>query len=129
MVRTFATLSGKPHPLGATSDKNGVNFSVFSKNATSIELLIFDNIDKKNPCQIIKLDPIKNKTYNFWHVYLLGLKPGYLYSYRVDGQYDPKNGFIFNKNKILIDPYSKGIDYCSTNAKKRIHQMIIFLLL
>ncbi len=99
---------GRQLPLGATVDKNGVNFSLFSKNATSVELLLFRKADDKEPFKIIKLDPLLNKTFNFWHVYVRNLKHGAFYAYRVDGPYDPAKGHIFNKNKVLIDPYAKG---------------------
>lgn len=107
----FKVHKGRPHPLGATPDKKGVNFSVFSRHATSVELLIFDRADNPQPIQIITLDPIINRTYHFWHVFLEGIKPGYFYAYRVDGPWDPGAGHRFNRNKVLIDPYSRGIDY------------------
>lgn len=101
--------TGRPHFLGATPDKDGVNFSVFSEQATSIELLLFDEHDNLEPIQIIQLDPRTNKSFHFWHIYVRGLKPGAHYAYRVDG---PENlhgiGYRFNKNKVLIDPYAKG---------------------
>ena len=53
----FPTEPGRPHPLGATVDKEGVNFSVFSRNATTVELLLFERQDDVQPIQIIKLDP------------------------------------------------------------------------
>lgn len=102
---------GKPQPLGATPDRRGVNFSVFSQNAVSIELLLFKNSKSKEPFQTIKLDPQIHRTYHFWHVFVKGLKPGVLYAYRVDGPNDPYQGQIFNPKKLLVDPYSKGIDY------------------
>jgi isoamylase len=100
---------GRPHPLGATVDKGGVNFSVFSRNATSVELLLFDQHDDVEPIQIIKLDPHTDQTFFFWHVYVKGLKPGAHYAYRVDGPQDLHGrGFRFNRNKVLVDPYSLG---------------------
>jgi isoamylase len=105
----YQTTVGRPHPLGATVDKEGVNFSVFSRNATAVELLLFDQHDDVEPIQIVKLDPQTNQTFFFWHVYVKGLKPGVHYAYRVDG---PQNlhgrGFRFNRNKVLVDPYSLG---------------------
>jgi isoamylase len=105
----YQIASGRPHPLGATVDKGGVNFSVFSRNATSVELLLFDQPDDVEPIQIIKLDPHTNQTFFFWHVYVKGLKPGAHYAYRVDGPQDLHGrGFRFNRNKVLVDPYSLG---------------------
>src|SRR6516225_2724073 len=87
-VVPFETEPGRAHPLGATVDKDGVNFSVFSRNATAVELLLFDEHDDAEPSQIIKLDVHNNRTFFFWHVYIKGLKPGTHYAYRVDGPED-----------------------------------------
>lgn len=101
---------GKPNPLGATPDKDGVNFSIFSEHATSVELLLFEKYDDPEPTQIIQLSPRLNKTFYIWHIYVRGLKPGIFYGYRVDGPQDlHRMGHRFNKNKVLIDPYAKGI--------------------
>ena len=99
---------GYPHPLGATPDAEGVNFSLFSENATGVELLLFRRHDDPNPFQTIRLDPYVNKTFHFWHVHVHGLRPGIHYAYRVDGPRDLNAGHRFNPNKVLIDPYAKG---------------------
>lgn len=100
---------GRTHPLGATPDQGGVNFSLFSEHATSVELLIFDRPNDPYPSQTIELDPKINKTFHFWHIYVKGLKPGTGYAYRVDGPQDLHgSGHRFNKNKVLLDPYSKS---------------------
>src|SRR5215469_11066678 len=103
----YQTEPGRAHPLGATVDKEGVNFSVFSRNATGVELLLFNEHDDAQPIQVIKLEPHTNQTFFFWHVYVKGLKPGAHYAYRVDGPQDLNGkGFRFNRNKALVDPYS-----------------------
>src|SRR6516162_5515376 len=95
----YETEPGRPHPLGATVEKEGVNFSVFSRNATAVELLLFDPHDDVQPIQVIKLDPHDNRTFYFWHVHVKGLKPGAHYAYRVDGPQDLHGrGFRFNRN-------------------------------
>ena len=105
----FQTEPGRPHPLGATVDKEGVNFSVFSRNATTVELLLFERHDHVQPIQVIKLKPPNHQTFFFWHVYVKGLKPGAHYAYRVDGPQDLHGkGFRFNRNKVLVDPYALG---------------------
>lgn len=111
MSKKFEVKPGKPYPLGATVDEAGVNFSVFSQHATSVELLIFDKCDDPEPLQIIKLDASNHHTYHFWHCFLEELKAGYFYAYRVEGPWDPASGQRFNAKKVLIDPYAKGIDY------------------
>ena len=101
----FQTEPGRAHPLGATVYKEGVNFSIFSRNATTVELLLFERHDDVEPIQIIKLEP----TFFFWHVFVRGLGPGAHYAYRVDGPQDlDGKGFRFNRNKLLLDPYALG---------------------
>jgi isoamylase len=101
--------SGCSHPFGAVPDKDGVNFSIFSEHATSVELLLFDRDDAPQPIQIIQLNPKFNKTFHFWHIYVRGLKAGAHYAYRVNGNPDlHRAGHRFNKNKVLLDPYARG---------------------
>ncbi len=105
----FATEAGRSHPLGANPDAGGVNFSVYSDAAWGVELLLFDAHDSVEPIQTIQLDSKKNKSFHFWHVYVVGLKPGFHYAYRVDGPHDVANrGDRYNRNKVLIDPYAYG---------------------
>ncbi|MBP1157316.1 MULTISPECIES: glycogen debranching protein GlgX [unclassified Paenibacillus] len=107
-VGSLSVYAGRPHPLGATPDQNGVNFSLFSSHATSVELLLFEGPQSVEPFLTVPFYPIENKTFHFWHLYIKGAKPGMYYAYRVDGPFDPKQGQRFNKNKVLIDPYAKG---------------------
>jgi len=97
---------GKPYPLGATLDKDGVNFALYADNATGVELCLFENKDDKAESRKIKLT---EKTHQIWHACVPGLKPGQLYGYRVSGPYEPQNGHRFNSNKLLLDPYAKAI--------------------
>ena len=68
--------SGRTFPLGATLALGGVNFSVFSRSATSIELLLFDRVDDARPSRVIPMDPFANRTYHYWHVFVPGLQSG-----------------------------------------------------
>jgi glycogen operon protein len=104
----FATEKGSQHPLGATPGPEGVNFSLFSGNATGVELLLFAEHDSPAPFQTIRLDPYVNKTFHFWHVFVRGLTAPAHYAYRVDGPFDPSAGQRFSANKVLIDPYARG---------------------
>jgi isoamylase len=103
----FPVEAGSPHPLGATPSPAGVNFSLASSMATGVELLLFSTAGALEPFQTIRFDPYVNKTFHFWHAFVRGLKPGVLYAYRVDGRSDLP-GQRFNRNKVLIDPYSRG---------------------
>ena len=97
---------GKPYPLGATWDGRGVNFALYSENATSVELCLFDSADAVTESERI---PLTEKTDLVWHAFLPDAVPGQLYGYRVDGEYDPAAGNRFNANKVLLDPYAKVI--------------------
>jgi isoamylase len=97
---------GSPYPLGATWDGNGVNFALYTENATGVDLCLFDAPSGKSETNRIR---IKEVTHQVWHVYIPGLKPGQLYGYRVYGPYEPENGHRFNPNKVLMDPYAKAI--------------------
>src|SRR5215472_18808261 len=108
LTRAFETEKGVPHPLGATVQADGVNFSIFSDNATGIELLLFDKHDSPKPFQSAKLIPSRNKTFHFWHVFVKGLSAGAHYAFRVSGPWAPEAGLRYNPNKVLIDPYGRG---------------------
>lgn len=105
---SFRKYRGSPHPFGSTVDTNGVNFSLYSANATNITLLLFNNPTDLHPFKAITLDPVDNKSFNIWHIFVEGAKPGMGYAYRVDGPHDPYNGHRFDAEKVLIDPYSHG---------------------
>jgi len=103
------TLRGSPGPVGPNFCADGVNFSVFSKNADSVELLFFDDVDDDTPSRIITLDPLVNRTYHYWHVCVPGLESGQLYGYRVAGPWDPSRRLRFDGDKLLLDPYGRGV--------------------
>jgi len=100
---------GKSFPLGATMYPGGVNFSLYSKNSMALELLLFDDVDDSEPARVIKLDPQLNRTFHYWHVFVTGLKPGQMYGYRAYGPFDPKRGHRFDAQKVLLDPYGRGV--------------------
>jgi glycogen operon protein len=100
---------GYSHPLGATCYDQGVNFSVFSKNATRIDLLLFDSAEQAEPSKVITLDSAANRTFYYWHVFVPGVKAGQLYGYRVYGPHTPDKGELFDAEKLLVDPYARYI--------------------
>jgi isoamylase len=106
--RPLACSPGRPHPLGATVDGTGVNFSVFSRHATAVELLLFGTHEDPEPQQVIRLDPAANRTFHFWHVRVEGAGAGMHYAFRVDGPRDEAAGHRFDPEKVLIDPYARG---------------------
>ncbi|MEW6087844.1 MAG: glycogen debranching protein GlgX [bacterium] len=110
--RTNKKLSGgKYYPLGATLQKDGVNFAIYSQHADDIFLLLFDD-PAGEPADIIK---IEHREKNVWHVFVHGLKKGQLYGFKIRGEFDPAKGMRFNENKLLIDPYSKALTGKFTN--------------
>jgi isoamylase len=98
---------GGSSPLGATPSPNGVNFSVFSRRATGVELLLFDEVDDTKAARVVRLDPWANRTYYYWHVFVPNVRPGQLYAYRVEGPFDPSSGLRFDPTKVLLDPYGR----------------------
>src|SRR5216117_1025812 len=102
-VRTFL---GYPYPLGATWMGNGVNFAIFSEQATSVELCLFDDLEATE--ENIRI-PVSEQTDYVWHEFLPDARPSQLYGYRVSGPYDPERGLRFNNSKLLLDPYAKAI--------------------
>lgn len=100
---------GQSSPLGATVLDSGANFSLFSRSATGVELLFFDNAEDKKAARIISLDPVKNRTYHYWHTFVPGVKTGQIYAYRVAGPNDPASGLRFDSTKLLLDPYGRSV--------------------
>ncbi len=106
LIKDIEVWPGQPYPLGATWDGNGVNFAIFSENATKIDVCLFESTDSSQESVRITL---KERTHWVWHCYIPHLEPGQLYGFRVDGPYAPKDGHRFNSNKIVLDPYAKMI--------------------
>jgi isoamylase len=95
---------GNSTQQGATWDGLGVNFSLFSANATKVELCLFD----QNGTQEIQRIELPEYTDEIWHGYLPDAAPGTVYAYRVHGPYEPEKGHRFNPNKLVLDPYAKA---------------------
>ncbi len=102
MSRNRPLLPGSPNPLGAQWDGSGVNFALFSANATKVELCLFDATGRRE----IERVELPEFTHEVWHGYLPDIRPGQLYGYRVYGPYEPEAGHRFNPNKLLLDPYA-----------------------
>ena len=97
---------GEPCPLGASWDGVGVNFAIFSENATGVDLCLFAHpADGAESARI----PLTERNDQIWHCYLPDVRPGQLYGYRVHGPYEPERGQRFNPAQLLIDPYAKAI--------------------
>ena len=103
--RAFELWPGAPYPLGATWDREGVNFALYSRHAEKVELCLFDESGRREVARL----QLRERIDFVWHGYVPGLKPGQLYGYRVHGPYQPEHGHRFNPHKLLLDPYAKAI--------------------
>jgi glycogen operon protein len=101
--------TGAAAPLGASLAPGGVNFSVFSKSATQIELLLFEDRNAVSPSHIIALEPDEHRTYHYWHRLVRGIGPGQVYGYRAHGPFAPERGLRFDGEKLLLDPYGLAV--------------------
>jgi isoamylase len=101
--------NGRSFPLGATIIGGGVNFCLYSRSGTRVELLFFDREDDARPARVIRIDPSTNRTYHYWHTFVPGVHPGQIYGYRVDGPFDPAGGMRFDFSKVLLDPYGRAV--------------------
>jgi isoamylase len=96
-------------PFGAIVHHNGVQFSVFSRSATAMRLLIYEDVNDPDPVEVIDMDPKDHRFGDVWSVFLPGAKPGLLYHFQADGPYDPDRGHRFDGRARLIDPYAKAL--------------------
>jgi glycogen operon protein len=96
-------------PLGATVVDGGVNFSLYSRTAAAVELLLFDREDDAEPSRVIPIDARTNHTYHYWHVFVPRLAPGQIYAYRISGPMAPQKGLRFDSRKVLLDPYARSV--------------------
>jgi isoamylase len=101
--------SGASAPLGATVRPGGVNFSVFSKRASLVELLLFNDENATRPARVIPLKAEEHRTYHYWHVFVPDIQPGQVYAYRAHGPFAPNCGCRFDAEKVLVDPYGLAV--------------------
>ncbi len=101
--------SGRSSPIGATVYPSGTNFSLYSREATGVDLLLFNRENDSQPSRIVSVDPVRNRTYHYWHVFVPEIRAGQIYAYRVHGPFDPANGLRFDPTKTLLDPYGRAV--------------------
>ncbi len=100
---------GNSYPLGATRCASGVNFSVWARDASRMELVLFDRAEDARPSRVVTLEQEPNRTYHYWHVLVPGIEPGQLYGWRASGPFDPSRGLRFDGEKLLLDPYGRAV--------------------
>lgn len=109
-MASFQTRKGSRYPLGATCMKQGTNFCIFSRHATSVELLLYESPQSLSPIEVIPLDPHENRDFYFWNIFVEGVTPGMAYTWRADGPDDTRvSGFRFNKKRQLLDPWARVV--------------------
>jgi isoamylase len=106
---SFPDIFGQSAPIGASVCPSGANFSLYSRDATGVELLLFDQPDDPQPSRVVSLDSVTNRTYHYWHALLPGIRAGQIYAYRVHGPFDPAKGLRFDPRKVLLDPYGRAV--------------------
>ena len=100
---------GRSAPLGATVQRGGVNFSIYSSDASKVELLLFNRAEDARPARVIPLDSTLHRTYHYWHALVPSIEPGQIYGYRVHGPFNPSEGRRFDSGKVLLDPYGRAV--------------------
>jgi glycogen operon protein len=105
----FSYLAGSPMPHGVFLHRGGANFTLFSRHATRVWLLLFEDVNASHPFQVIELDPKHHKTGDIWHIYVRGAGEELAYIFRVDGPDQPNLGHRFNLRRTLLDPYATAI--------------------
>jgi glycogen operon protein len=102
-------MPGRSSPLGATVTHGGVNFNLFSRTATGVDLLLFDREDDARPARVMSLDPVANRVYHYWYAFVPAVQPGQIYGYRVFGPSVAARGLCFDPTKVLLDPYGREV--------------------
>ncbi|MBQ1870365.1 MAG: glycogen debranching protein GlgX [Treponema sp.] len=108
-MEELQTFAGNPLPIGTQVYPDGVNFSVYSRNATRIFLDLFDKSSDVKPYSTLVLSPEQNRTGDLWHIFVKGIKAGTLYLFRVEGPFEPSEGHRFNPKVYLFDPRAKAL--------------------
>ena len=111
MISTAAALSspGSSAPLGASLSDGGVNFSLYARQATAVELCLFDSVSDVVPSQRVTLDPAHQHTGDYWHCRVDNIDAGQHYGWRVEGPWQPQLGLRFDPTNLLLDPHGLAL--------------------
>lgn len=109
MEHEHSVSSGRAHRLGAHRGEDGTNFSVWSRSAAQLDLVLFDDVDDSRPARTIALDPLRNRTSSYWHVLVPEVGPGQVYAWRAHGAFDPSVGRRHDASALLLDPYGVAV--------------------
>jgi isoamylase len=98
-----------PFPYGATIRDGGVQFSVFSRSALEMRLLLYNNVDDREPDSVISFDREVDRWGDIWSLFVPGTSAGQLYHFQAGGPYEPRIGHRFDGKARLIDPYATAL--------------------
>jgi glycogen operon protein len=108
--RAYRTQPGSRFPSGATVMPGGVNFCVFCRYATHVDLLLFASVESMEPFQIVTLVPEANRTFYYWHVFIEGLPVHSCYTWRAHGPHGlPQMDDEAASRKQLLDPNARAV--------------------
>lgn len=115
---SYKVRDGSRFPIGISLKEDGVNFCIFSRHASQVELLLYENMSSQFPFQTIRLDPAHNHSFFFWHVFVENLPTGTCYTWRIDGFNDTaETGRMFFPHKELLDPWALSISTVGWNRQ------------
>ena len=95
---------GNPATLGASAEKDGVNFAVYAGSASAVELCLFDESGHQAATHYLP-----EQFNGVWHGFLPGCSAGQRYGYRAHGAWNPDQGLRHNPAKLLLDPYARAL--------------------
>ncbi len=107
--RRLRARRARPLPIGVSVRHGGVRFSVFSRNARRMRLVLFEHVDSVTPLRVFELDPELHRFGDIWAIFIEGASDGQVYAWQADGPHDPEKGHRFDDSKMLVDPYARAI--------------------
>lgn len=106
---------GQATPLGVTwiAEESAFNFSLYSKHASEVTLLLYTQEDVTHPFREYTFNPLFNKSGRVWHCRLSAsaIREARYYAYRISGPNEPAAGHRFDNQKILVDPYAHALHF------------------
>ena len=96
-------------PYGAVIRDGGVQFVIFSRSATEMRLLLYNEVADMDPVEVLNFDPKKHRWGDIWSIFVPSVDAGQLYHFQASGPNDPNRGLRFDSNARLIDPYAKAL--------------------
>ena len=106
---------GTPGPMGVTwvAPLKAWNFALYSRRATGVTLLLYGVDDPVNPVLEERLEPRLNKSGRIWHCWIPESRAqgAAYYAYRVEGRFDPRAGYRFDADKVLLDPFAPAVHF------------------